>query len=285
MLQEALDEFAAGVFGFAAQDVGGVAREQGLRLDVDEERGHVDELAGCVDVDLLEVVGVLEELAGDAGDGDVVDVDVLLADEVEQKVERAVVDLAYGDGERGLGGFFFFLVLVLGGALWFGWWRRDWGMLEGEGLGGLGNDRVRFSRDIYCRRRGCVGSRRDGLFGSWFGMGLLFWHLGLYRHLFGISSFPLKFAALQINRRSFDSGGKSAASAQDDTSFQCRSVNANQSFISATAEHPATQGPSPDGRAGGFGWPGGGHGRSHPRGWRRRCRGRLRGCGGAPGWV
>ena len=69
---------------------------------MDEQRGHVDELAGGVDVGLLEVVGVVEELAGDAGDGDVVDVDVLLADEVEQEVERAVVDLAYGDGEGGL---------------------------------------------------------------------------------------------------------------------------------------------------------------------------------------
>ena len=102
MLEETLDELAAGVFGVAAEDVGGVAGQQGLGLDVDEERGHVDELAGGVDVDLLEVVGVLEELAGDAGDGDVVDVDVLLADEVEEEVERAVVDLAYGDGEGGL---------------------------------------------------------------------------------------------------------------------------------------------------------------------------------------
>ena len=121
VLEEALDEFAARVFGFAAEDVGGVAREQGLRLDVDEQRGHVDELAGGVDVDLLEVVGVLEELAGDAGDGDVVDVDVLLADEVEQEVEGAVVDLAYGDGEGRLRGFFLFLLFVLGaGAFWFG---------------------------------------------------------------------------------------------------------------------------------------------------------------------
>ena len=50
----------------------------------------------------LQVVRVLEELRGDARDGDVVDVDVLLADEVEQEVEGAVVDLAYGDGEGGL---------------------------------------------------------------------------------------------------------------------------------------------------------------------------------------
>jgi hypothetical protein len=39
------------------------------------------------------LVDVGEKLRGDFGDGDVVDVDVLLADEVEQQVERAVVDL------------------------------------------------------------------------------------------------------------------------------------------------------------------------------------------------
>ena len=93
VLEEALDEFAARVFGFAAGDVAGVAGEKCLRFDVDQERGHVDELAGGVDIGLLQVLGVFEELAGDAGDGNVVDVDVLLADEVEEEIEGAVVDL------------------------------------------------------------------------------------------------------------------------------------------------------------------------------------------------
>ncbi len=102
VFEEAFDQFTPGVFGVGSGDVGGVAGEEGFGLDVDEERGHVDELAGGVDVGLFELVGVFEELTGDAGDGDVVDVDVLLADEIEEQVEGAVVDLAYGDGEGGL---------------------------------------------------------------------------------------------------------------------------------------------------------------------------------------
>ena len=97
---------------------------------MDEQRGDVDELAGGVDVGVLEVVGVLEELGGDAGDGDVVDVDVLLADEVEQEVEGAVVDLADGDAEGGLRGFVAGLVALAFGL--GGWWGCG-GVLEGEG--------------------------------------------------------------------------------------------------------------------------------------------------------
>ena len=102
MLQQAFDELAARIFIERAAELHGVARQQHLALDVDEQRGDVDELARGVDVGFLELVRVLQELRGDAADGDVVDVDVLLADEVEQEVERAVVDLADGDGERRL---------------------------------------------------------------------------------------------------------------------------------------------------------------------------------------
>ena len=48
------------------------------------------------------MVHVGQKLRGDFGDGDVVDVDVLLADQVEQQVERAVVDLADEDRKGGL---------------------------------------------------------------------------------------------------------------------------------------------------------------------------------------
>src|SRR5271157_497896 len=42
----------------------------------------------------------MQVLLGDFGDRDVVDIDVLLADEVEQQIERAVVHCADDDGER-----------------------------------------------------------------------------------------------------------------------------------------------------------------------------------------
>ncbi len=107
VLEETLDELAARVFGVAqVAELLGVAREEHAGLDVDEQRGGVDELAGGVDVGLLEVARVLEELRGDARHGDVVDVDVLLADEVEQEIEGTVVDQANGDGEGRLRGLF-----------------------------------------------------------------------------------------------------------------------------------------------------------------------------------
>gem|GEM_PF-6717458 len=123
MFEEALDELAARVFRIALGRER-VAREEGLGLDVDEQRGDVDELAGGVDVVLLEVVGVLKKLGGDAADGDVVDVDVLLADEVEEEVHGAVVDLADGDAEGGLRGLF-------------------GGLVFGRGTSGLGGRRGR----------------------------------------------------------------------------------------------------------------------------------------------
>ena len=135
VFEEALDEFAAGIFAVGAvEEVGGIAGEEGFAFDVDEERGHVDEVAGGIDVDLLEVMGVLEELGGDAGDRDVVDVDVLFADQVEKQVHGSVVDAADCDREGGLGGFG---GSGFGGGVAFRLGGRGRG-LEGEGgLGGL----------------------------------------------------------------------------------------------------------------------------------------------------
>jgi len=45
------------------------------------------------------MVHVGQELRGDFGDGNVVDVDVLLANEVKQQVERAIVYLTDKDRE------------------------------------------------------------------------------------------------------------------------------------------------------------------------------------------
>ncbi len=63
--KEALDELAARIFGVAG-DVGWVSGQEGLGLDVDEERGHVDELAAESTSVCWRVMGVVEELRGDA---------------------------------------------------------------------------------------------------------------------------------------------------------------------------------------------------------------------------
>src|SRR5208337_4637820 len=70
----------------------GIGREKHSGFDVDERGGHVDEFGGDVDVLDFELVKVVEILAGDFGDLDVVDAHFLLFDEVEQEVERTFVD-------------------------------------------------------------------------------------------------------------------------------------------------------------------------------------------------
>ena len=62
--------------------------QQHLRFDPDQDRGHVDEVGDAVEVDLFEHAHVGEVLVSDAGDGDVVDVQLIAADEEQEQVER-----------------------------------------------------------------------------------------------------------------------------------------------------------------------------------------------------
>ena len=48
--------------------------------------------AGDVDIELFDLVEIVEILLGDLGDGNVVDVHLLLANQIEQKIERTFVD-------------------------------------------------------------------------------------------------------------------------------------------------------------------------------------------------
>ena len=68
-----------------------VGRQQHLRFDVDQRRRHVDEIGRNVYIQLFELVEIIEILLGDLGDGNVVDVHLLLANQIEQKIERAFV--------------------------------------------------------------------------------------------------------------------------------------------------------------------------------------------------
>ena len=76
------------------------ARQQQLRLDAQEPRGHLEVLRRLVEA---EGVHRVEELVGDARDRDVPDVDLLAADQVQQEVERAGVPVERDD-ERAVGG-------------------------------------------------------------------------------------------------------------------------------------------------------------------------------------
>ena len=91
MFEQAVHEFGARVF-LLVGGRGRIGRKEHARLDVDQRCRHEDEFAGDVDVHLLEQVEIVEVLLGDLGNGNVVDIDLLLADEVEQQVERSLVD-------------------------------------------------------------------------------------------------------------------------------------------------------------------------------------------------
>ncbi len=90
VLDQAMHEVRARVFLFlgAGQRIG---RQQHFRFDVDQRRGHVNEVGRDVHVQLFELVQIFQILARDFGDRDVVDVDFLLLDQIEQQIERAVV--------------------------------------------------------------------------------------------------------------------------------------------------------------------------------------------------
>ena len=92
VLEQAVYELGAGVLLLLGRRRR-VGRKEHPRLDVDQRGRHENEFARHVDIHLLERAKIVEVLLGDFGNGNVVDVDLLLADQVEQEVERAFVDL------------------------------------------------------------------------------------------------------------------------------------------------------------------------------------------------
>ena len=103
VLQQPLHQFAARIFIASAPVTSEGSRGSSvLLLDVDQQRRHINKLARGIDVRLLQVVRVLQELRRDPRHRNVVDVDVLPADQVEQQVHRAVIHLAHGDRKRRL---------------------------------------------------------------------------------------------------------------------------------------------------------------------------------------
>src|SRR5713101_4503954 len=99
VLDETIHQFGAGVVvGFRGRRR--ITRQQHLRLDVNQNRSHVDKLGGDVHIQFAKLFYVGQILAGNFRNRYIVDIDVLFADEVEQQVERAFIDAAYADRER-----------------------------------------------------------------------------------------------------------------------------------------------------------------------------------------
>ncbi len=68
-------------------------RQQHRRLDLHQRRGHDQKIARQVDVELFEHLDIPQILVRDLRQRDVVDIDLLLADQIQQKVQRAGEDL------------------------------------------------------------------------------------------------------------------------------------------------------------------------------------------------
>src|SRR5439155_18956563 len=99
VLEQAVYELGARVFLVFGRRRG-VRRKQHPRFDVDQRGRHENKFTRKVDIQLLEQMEIVEVLFGDPGDGNVVDIDLLLADQVEQQVERAFVDFDLHRGRR-----------------------------------------------------------------------------------------------------------------------------------------------------------------------------------------
>src|SRR5437868_14871595 len=78
-----------------------ILRQQHLTLNVDESSSHVHEFRTELDIQLECLLHVLEILRSDTGNGDVVDTNLLLANEVKQEIKRPLVLLKLEvQGER-----------------------------------------------------------------------------------------------------------------------------------------------------------------------------------------
>ena len=88
VFQQSAHQFGARVVGFLACSPG-AGQQQHARLDLDQHRGHQQVFAGELEVASRTLLDIAEVLAREVGHRDVEDVEVLLADQIQQQVERA----------------------------------------------------------------------------------------------------------------------------------------------------------------------------------------------------
>src|SRR5258708_31977772 len=86
MPQKVVDQLGARVGRFRFLPLG--PREQHLRLDVHQRAGHHEELPGRFEIQFLDQIEVAEVFLGDTRDGDVVNIEIILADQKQQEVQR-----------------------------------------------------------------------------------------------------------------------------------------------------------------------------------------------------
>ena len=92
IFQQALHQHVARLGGRQLGDVvlnlDALARQQALRLDLQQRAGNQQEIAGDVQVKILHAAHFGQVLVGDLRDIDGADVNLLAADQVQQQIER-----------------------------------------------------------------------------------------------------------------------------------------------------------------------------------------------------
>ena len=91
VFQKAADEFLSGILLLFL--LLRILRQEHPALDIQQRRRHDQEFAGHVHVLGVHVAHIGEILVRDRDDRDIVDVDLVLIDQVQQKVQRALEDL------------------------------------------------------------------------------------------------------------------------------------------------------------------------------------------------
>ena len=70
----------------------GIARQKHAGLDMDQGGGHHQKFPGDLEIQLFHEFQGRQILTGDIRDGDIVDIQLVLPDQVQQKVHRAFED-------------------------------------------------------------------------------------------------------------------------------------------------------------------------------------------------
>ena len=97
VFDELADEFPARIFAFLLVfDLHLLIDGQKFAaLDVHERGGHHEEFAGDVEIEHAHDFDVFDELGGELGEVDFVNIDFFLPDEVEKQIERAFEDFKF----------------------------------------------------------------------------------------------------------------------------------------------------------------------------------------------
>ena len=111
MLKQPVDQFVPRIVLFISLRQR-IARQQHLRFNVNKYGSHVNKISSHVNVQLANLFDVGQILRRDAGNRDIVNVDVLLADQVQQQVKRTFVNISDRNRKRRIALFLFRPVLA-----------------------------------------------------------------------------------------------------------------------------------------------------------------------------